>query len=340
MAFRLRNDRYPIGSFYLRRLFRIAPLFWLAMVFYWVFPDVAPRFWLAQWAPNGVHPFYFALTALFAHGWHPYTFNSIVPGGWSIAVEMTFYAVFPFVFSWLNSLARSIAAAVLLGFGGWFEFRTMHWLYHHQWIRGMDLQVYDFFVRHWFPTQCVVFVLGIVVYHLLKSPAVELARNRVGALSLFLFGLAVWLAFAGNYEFVPFLVMVIAMAGMIFAISARQVPMVVSAAICYVGRISYSCYLVHFAALGMALRLLNIHLTAGEPLFDGGGHMANGFLFLAIFGLGLLFTIPVATLTMRLIEDPGIECGRRLVKRLNPARGKDPVLTGGLPIRPAPDQAG
>jgi peptidoglycan/LPS O-acetylase OafA/YrhL len=341
MAVRSRIDQFPIGSFYLRRLFRIAPLFWLAIIFYGLLPDVAPpQFWLTKWAPNGLHPSYFVLTELFIHGWHPYTFNSIVPGGWSIAVEMTFYAVFPFLFLWLNSLARSIAAAVLFGFGAWFESRTMLWLHHYQWLRGLNPQVYDFFVWHWFPTQCVVFVLGIVIYHLLKSSAVALVRNRAGALSLFLFGLAIWLAFAANYEFLPFLIMVVAMAAMIFAISARQVPLVVNAAICYVGRISYSCYLVHFAALGMVLRFLHLHLTYEHQSFDAGGRVANGLLFLAIFGLGLLFTIPVATITMHLIENPSIECGRRLLKWINPVRAKGPVPAADLPIDPVPEQAG
>jgi hypothetical protein len=55
-----------------------------------MFPNVMPAFWLSKWALAGVHTSYFVLTALFLHGWNPYTFNSIVPGGWSIAVEMTF----------------------------------------------------------------------------------------------------------------------------------------------------------------------------------------------------------------------------------------------------------
>ena len=34
-------------------------------------------------------------TAFFLHGLHPEAINSVIPGGWSIAVEMTFYLFFP-----------------------------------------------------------------------------------------------------------------------------------------------------------------------------------------------------------------------------------------------------
>lgn len=115
MSARKKVDAFPIFFFYLRRLFRIAPLFWAAIVFYWTFPHIMPTFWLSQWAPAGVHPSYFVLTTLFLHGWHPYTFTSIVPGGWSIAVEMTFYILFPLIFYFLGLSLKRTVVAVLSG---------------------------------------------------------------------------------------------------------------------------------------------------------------------------------------------------------------------------------
>src|SRR5262249_22075965 len=48
-------------------------------------------------APHGIGPAQVILTALFLHGFWPDSINSVVPGDWSIAAEMTFYLVFPFV---------------------------------------------------------------------------------------------------------------------------------------------------------------------------------------------------------------------------------------------------
>jgi len=58
-------------------------MFWLAIPFFLLLTGKGAPAWEV------------ATTALFVHGFHPQTINSVVPGGWSIAVEMTFYAVFP-----------------------------------------------------------------------------------------------------------------------------------------------------------------------------------------------------------------------------------------------------
>src|SRR5450756_1522485 len=50
MAARQRVDRHPISSFFIRRIFRVAPMFWLAIVFYRLFQDVMPAYWLGQWS--------------------------------------------------------------------------------------------------------------------------------------------------------------------------------------------------------------------------------------------------------------------------------------------------
>ncbi|MGY2293672.1 acyltransferase family protein [Pseudomonas sp. SDO528_S397] len=90
-AARKNNELHPVRNFYLRRLFRIAPLFYLAIIlFLWLNGTKASYF-----SPNGISWWFVPMTALFLHGFHPETINSVVPGGWSVAVEMTFYLVFP-----------------------------------------------------------------------------------------------------------------------------------------------------------------------------------------------------------------------------------------------------
>ena len=79
-------------AFYVRRLFRIAPMFWLAGAVYVSLDQMLPT---PFWVGGSVTVLTIILTALFSHGWSPDAINAVVPGGWTIAVEMTFYVLFP-----------------------------------------------------------------------------------------------------------------------------------------------------------------------------------------------------------------------------------------------------
>ncbi|UPT95249.1 acyltransferase [Bradyrhizobium barranii subsp. apii] len=94
-----RTETDPTRKFYIRRFLRIAPLFWLAIPLYLLVNGTGPSYN----APNGIGPHQVILTATFLHGFWPDSVNSVVPGDWSIAAEMTFYLVFPFVITAFGS---------------------------------------------------------------------------------------------------------------------------------------------------------------------------------------------------------------------------------------------
>ena len=81
----------PIFNFYIRRFCRIAPLFWLSIPIYLLINGTGPSYF----APEGISFREIILTISFLHGFWPSSISSVVPGGWSIAVEMTFYLIFP-----------------------------------------------------------------------------------------------------------------------------------------------------------------------------------------------------------------------------------------------------
>jgi peptidoglycan/LPS O-acetylase OafA/YrhL len=338
MAAREKNDKYPVFYFYLRRLFRIAPLFWCGIVFYWAFPKVMPAFWLGQWAPTGVHPSYFVLTALFLHGWHPYTFNSIVPGGWSIAVEMTFYLFFPFLFRWLNTPKKAVAAVLVsilyLKLLVHVDAMNPHSVYaqlREHVYPGVPDFIWDFFVSLWFPTQLPVFLVGFLAYYLLKNDSIKkFASDWFWAVSLFCFSLLVLVdVFRGGSHFIPGLIcVVLTFVGIIVSISGEKLWWVTNPVIRYIGKISYSCYLVHFAALGITLRLFGIHLTNEMQSFDMNNSFFNLLLFGKIWVVALGLTVVLSTLTLHLIENPGIALGKKLIQRINSWSGRsNPVAS-------------
>ena len=82
-------DSLAVRDFYIRRFFRIAPMFWFGVVVYLCWKGLGPRYW----APEGVSVWLILSTIFFLHGWTLTSINSVVPGVWSIAVEMTFYGL-------------------------------------------------------------------------------------------------------------------------------------------------------------------------------------------------------------------------------------------------------
>jgi exopolysaccharide production protein ExoZ len=69
-------------------------MFWLAIPIYYFVYGMGS----AYFAPNGIELHTVIMTATFTHGFWPDTISSLVHGGWSIAVEMTFYLFFPLIF--------------------------------------------------------------------------------------------------------------------------------------------------------------------------------------------------------------------------------------------------
>lgn len=341
-AARLPREAHPWLCFYIRRFFRIAPLFWLAMIFYWTMPgpiaDAQRReFFINLLNPGGAypHPWQFITTALFVSGWSPYNFDSVVPGGWSISIEMTFYAVFPLLFIYLNSLRRSLLAVLACLILSPLLTHIEDTLYHHLYANLDDSSMYNFCRGRWFPCSLLVFLVGICAYHVLRSPVTTILRkDRFAAMYLFLFSILLLAELFRLQDYRIFLTghgesmaIIFTMAAAVVAMSSPLLPWVVNPAIRYIGKISFSCYLTHFFMIKASLYLLHLNLLGdvGHTL-GGPGHQAVWFLIL--FCLSLILTIMASTVTYHAIEKPGIACGRWLIRTTGLAKNKLP--DGGL----------
>ncbi|WP_354677483.1 acyltransferase family protein, partial [Cupriavidus plantarum] len=151
---------FSYRAYFIRRIARVAPTFWLAMVAYLLAFGVAPRYW----APNGVTGADIALTATFLNGWSPTAINSIVPGGWSVAIETTFYLLLPFCFMWIRSLRAAVIATVVAMI---VRYVLGNWLFRTQLPGFADDQrylLYTYTWEFWLPAQLPVFMLGIVLH--------------------------------------------------------------------------------------------------------------------------------------------------------------------------------
>lgn len=153
-------------AFFIKRFFRIAPLYYAAAIFYGVYTLLSSHFFgKTPWTEPGDYSLASVLSNVFlVHGLSPPGVNSVVPGGWSIGCEFLFYALFPLVFFasrkrvWLlwamvpASIAISVAMPPFLEFVGWKEPIS-----------------YDSFYYYFIANQWPCFMLGMLYYHLRRE---------------------------------------------------------------------------------------------------------------------------------------------------------------------------
>ncbi len=322
----------PLTAFYIRRLFRIAPMFWCAIALYLLNDGFGPRWG----APHGLESTDVALAALFLHGFGLHALNGVVPGGWSVAVEMQFYLLLPLLLFFANSLKRTaILLAVMIVISA-LSLPALDALAGRLYPGAPHDLVHEFAFFS-LPTQLPVFGCGLLLYRLLGPDREALARFekylpanvhwRAALILLVVLALGLpinWSAtplalvhrFPGHIGY-----------GVLFALSAyalarAPLPLLVNRITRFLGDISYSAYLLHFSVLEHVDRLMR-PITTGRPL-----------LHLVLLGSGALFTTAVvAAVTRHLVERPGIEIGRMLIAHISPRPPRklatDEMLVGG-----------
>lgn len=239
------GEPHPIKNFYIRRFLRIAPLFWLAIPIYLFINSLGPSYW----APEGIGDRQIILTVLFLHGIYPDAINSVVPGGWSIAVEMTFYLIFPVLIIYFKNNARLY---LISGIGIWFintlllkEWLTHYFLSNSPFTHAFIIE----FLNLYFINQASVFLVGCWLYFSLS--------NHVNKFDLLLFGiwilLAILLKVIFSYGGLGFLSIFLLLAAFSYACFQRQVEL---KPLELLGRNSYAIYLTHFLVISFVYRLL------------------------------------------------------------------------------------
>jgi peptidoglycan/LPS O-acetylase OafA/YrhL len=278
MSLDLRRDEpRPLLSFYIRRFYRIAPLFYV---------------WLALMAVRTRSPIRVVLlNASFGYNFFPVLQEGIVWASWTISIEMIFYLILPvilqFASTWIRIVAALLAtlglARLLEGYVGTSE-------------AGKSYNDYAFF--HHLP----VFIVGIICYLIYRDSAawrsryagaILVAFSAAGHLALTLAGIGsgsmgLYL-YAANYGLLTL--------GMAFCPTLGELSVTKS-----LGKMSYSLYLNH----PILISLLS-PLFASYSRFEPGVHYSLSILLLAVDLLAL------SAFTYRFIERPGIRLGDRII---------------------------
>jgi peptidoglycan/LPS O-acetylase OafA/YrhL len=234
-----RTEANPTRKFYIRRTLRIAPLFWLAIPLYLVVNGTGPSYN----APNGIGPLQVILTATFLHGFWPDSVNSVVPGDWSIAAEMTFYLVFPFVITAFGS-RRHLYLALAIGlhlvnvclFKPWaFALFSAYYGPGHEAFVWNTLHIS-------FLNQLPVFLVGCALFFALRD---GFAKLDAAILAIFVALSFIADRATASHEFNYLMINLVLGAGVAGCIKLAMRFQPIEA----LGRNSYSMYLSHFAVI-------------------------------------------------------------------------------------------
>ncbi|MDE2361260.1 MAG: acyltransferase [Hyphomicrobiales bacterium] len=270
-----------------RRFCRIAPMFYVGLAFYLFLFGFGPR----MWAMNGIGWRDVLQTLLLVHAWFPNALNSVVPGGWSIGDEVSFYVLLPALFVLLRRSRLAflvLAAAVLVAVQTRYaiELRSGAWTPYK--ILG-------------FINQSPVFLVGMLAAWAFRfHPLPRIVNSQVWGPLVFVVMVAVLPQVAGMGETVLQSHLRFALLGglLCYALSGDRSIFFTKSAIVSLGRVSFSVYLIHFALL--------------RPMHAFAGMLTSsrGVVFLLIDYAALLaVAYALAVLTYRYVEHPFIRLG-------------------------------
>jgi peptidoglycan/LPS O-acetylase OafA/YrhL len=282
----------PVKNFYTSRLRRIAPLFYLWLVLAIV------RDAIFKGSTVQYHGIEIGANALFLFNLYEPFQAGLVWASWTIAVEMLFYALFPFIkrAGFDNLLKTSSLLALALAF----VTLNRHSISIDQTLLWALFDGVGFFFV------LPVFLIGIVTFHVYELFQSESASSlwlwirklmlptALGALSL--------LAMYNPTGVIWYYASAVSYAMLLLGFSGWGSNILVRSYTCYLGRISYSLYLNHPT-------LVYILIPVYVAIYSLG--LGSVVAFCICTTLTICILVPISHFTFRFIEAPGMAWNKK-----------------------------
>lgn len=288
--------------FYIRRFFRIAPLFYLMMLLYWI-RDAAGF--------NVLHPLSEVLiNASLLFNFVPAYIGGFVWASWTIGVIVLFYLIFPLIHRYIRNLYAALAffvAAVLMS-RGWSYF-VIHYGEATGYLKVTDItSVWEFGFLQNLP----VLACGIVIYHLYFDYLIKMNQKRrqigglISIISFIIFYAALLTEPMQNIIWGKNILHGICLSLLVIGLGLKPFGFLVNSKTVYLGKISYSMYLLH--------PLIIFTITPAYRFIYG--QMPVDFLgYLASLLVTLVLLTIISLISYRYIERPGMALGEKLIRR-------------------------
>jgi peptidoglycan/LPS O-acetylase OafA/YrhL len=289
------GEVHALRNFFIRRFFRIAPMFYLVSLFFFVRSNI--------WYSGGTDVLFNTSRTLanltFIFNFVP-QFMPPLFGEWSIGLEVAFYAIVPLLFRWVRDLDHAIyllLGAMLVG-GTLFRLGELHPLMadKNQWANYMNYS----FPNHWSS-----FAFGILAYFIIQRPIHPKHAPALLAVALYV-GILVWSQPWFYIHGLPHhLQFDVAFLALVVALHLRRFRLFVNRPLSYLGRISFSVYLLHDIVKD---NIKDYVLVLGLP---------PPLSFALLLAVVTALTAGLSALSYKYVELPGIALGKKLIRKLD-----------------------
>jgi len=288
--------------FYIRRFFRIAPLFYLMMLLYWI-RDAAGF--------NVLHPLSEVIVnASLLFNLVPAFIGGFVWASWTIGVIVIFYLLFPVIHRYIRNLYAALAffvAAVLMS-RGWSYF-VINYGEATGYLKVTDItSVWEFGFLQNLP----VLACGIVIYHLYYDYLIKMNQKKqqtaglISILSFIIFYAALLTEPMQNIIWGKNILHGICVSLFVLSLGLKPFGFLVNSKTVYLGKISYSMYLFH--PLIIFTIIPAYRLIYGLIPSDIVGYLAS-------FLVTMILLTVISLITYKYIERPGMTLGEKLIRK-------------------------
>ena len=294
------KERMPTSKFYIRRISRIAPLFYLMILLYWI----------RDAAVFGIlHPVTEVLiNASLLFNLVPSCITGFVWASWTIGVIAFLYLIFPLIHKYIRNLYAALAllvVSVLLA-QGWSYFV----INYGEAIGYLNADDLNLVLSFGFLQQLPVFVCGVVIYRLFfdyLSKVNQKTRNRYGfifIISFILFYAALLTKYFQNMLWGINILHGICFSLLVLGLGLKSFSFLINSKTVYLGKASYSMYLLHPIIIFTIIPVYRL-LYSFMP--------ADILGYLASLLITLIPLVVISLISYRYIERTGIALGEKLI---------------------------
>ena len=301
------DEKNPLIYFWIRRFFRIAPLYYVAMIGYFL---LEPNMHILERikVPYSLYNFQtIAANIFFIHGFIPSANNNIVPGGWSIGTEMAFYLIFPILFALFDRAYKQAGIVALYSLVGLSILLNISIQLSVQQLFKIEIDG-NLFIYYNLINQLPAFLLGMTIFfhHHYKIP-LRLSKSIQVAIFVAVTMIGIILVPSKKYWLISAFLPVITGTSFMFLLNILKESKYSNIFLTEIGQASYSMYIFHF--------MFAWYLVPGIGLTLKKGILPELLLVCSITFVTLL-TFAVAKLSQKYIEAPGIRAGKILISKL------------------------